>query len=151
MGGYICKDTGVKGQPMQTSIASLFAIQQSIFTGLDTLLFSGIFGRSMFEREHRMGAYSIPAYILSAVVVSLPTTLIGSFLECVPYILMVGWQGSYYHFWTFLMTQFNCSVFASYWINSWSSGYSLHAYSNQYRAADSSFWNVPAVCGPSNG
>merc|ERR1711964_784787 len=66
----------------------------------------------MFEREHRVGAYSIPAYILSAVVVSLPMTLIGSFLECVPYILMVGWQGSYYHFWTFLMTQFNGSVFA---------------------------------------
>merc|ERR1712000_243424 len=110
--GYICKGTGGKDVEMQTTIASLFAIQQSLFTGLDTLLFTGIIGRSMFDREHRVGSYSIVSYILSHVVVSIPMTLIGSFFECMPYILMVGWQGSYYHFWTFLMTQFNGSVFA---------------------------------------
>merc|ERR1712034_90872 len=76
------------------------------------MLFKGISGRSMFNREHRVGTYNIFAYVLSMVLVSIPMCLVYSFCELTPYLFLVGWQGSYLLIYlVFFLTQMNGAIF----------------------------------------
>merc|ERR1712000_349974 len=96
---------------MRSYTGSLCVIQESLFTGIDVLLFKGIFGRALFDREHRVGTYSVVSYVLSSVLVSIPVLLLTGFVEFIPYGSMVGWKGAFMHFLTFFQTHLNGSAF----------------------------------------
>jgi len=109
--GYLCEGAGANDSEISTAKGSLFVYQECLFTGLDTMLFKGIFGRGLFNREHRVGTYTIFSYVLAMVVVSIPMCIMFSFCELLPYLFMVGWQGSHWLVYlVFFLTHMNGAV-----------------------------------------
>merc|ERR1712096_408646 len=96
--------------PLDVINALMLPIITCFFMGATRNLLVGVVRRTLFDREHMAGTYTIIPYILAMVIVGIPISVINSATVVLVLYFMIGFQANLVHLWLALFIAVNVGV-----------------------------------------